>query len=142
MFTYIWMHSNASRKPGIGYSIIKHYNLNNVYNIYHFDIWKDNGRYYTLVLMGFTISAMFVRIINSGIQFQLHIIKYLTICDWSVFVKKEEKNSLLQCLTLSCLSALILAHVSYFLTYCELLNFILVNLDLVFLSRPHRQIQN
>ena len=46
------------RKPvGIGYSIIKHYNLNNVYNIYHSDVANDNAIYDMIMLVNFTISV-------------------------------------------------------------------------------------
>jgi hypothetical protein len=114
---------------GIGYSIIKHYNLNNVYNIYHSDVANDNAIYNMIALVNFTISIRIGRITNHGIQCQLHIIQYLTIQDWWVTVKSKKHDSLLQCLTLLSLSALILSNFLYFSTYFVLLNFILVNLD-------------
>ena len=118
------------RKPvGIGYSIIKHYNLNNVYNIYHFDVANDNAIYDMITLVNFTISVRIRGITNYGIQCQLHIIQYLTIQDWWVTVKNKKHDSLLQCLTILSLSALILSNFLYFSTYYMLLNFVLVNLD-------------
>jgi hypothetical protein len=118
------------RKPvGIGYSIIKHYNLNNVYNIYYSDVANDNAIYNMIALVNFTISVRISRITNHGIQCQLHIIQYLTIQDWWVTVTNKKHDSLLQCLTLLSLSALILSNFSYFSTYYVLLNFVLVNLD-------------
>jgi len=71
----LWNHQETGEK------IINPYNWNNYYKNYHPDIANDKGIYGVAALVNLSISAKFGKITNSGLQFQLHIKKYLTMQD-------------------------------------------------------------